>query len=240
MALKVIGHRGARVEAPENTLRAFQLAVDGGADMIEVDVHLTADGEVVIMHDYTLERMTGHDGTIADMAWPELQQAVITDDRWPEVAEGIPTLAQTLDLCARGRIEINIEIKTPKNGEPAIVDAVHGVVAAAGFPPDKVLVSSFSDMIVRYVATHYPQYGLAALFLKHPSDLAALPGTVIHPPVKLINADFMAAAKQAGKAVNAWTINEPDVWQRMADLGVDGITTDDPRGLRRWLMEEKR
>lgn len=235
MALTVIGHRGARVEAPENTLLAFRKAIDAGADMIECDVQRTADNRLVIMHDPYIDRMTNMTGTVTELTWNQLAQAIVGGEKWPESAEKIPELADVLAVCAQGGIAINIEIKASEEEARALVDMVIDVVRQQRFPQNDVLLSCFDKRATEYMADQYSEFTVASLFKFDPGDLDQLPGTVIHPPMKIVDEQFMQRAKDAHKKVNVWTVNDPAQWQRAIELGVDGITTDDPRGLRTLL-----
>lgn len=239
MAVRVIAHRGARTEAPENTMAAFRLAVDAGADMIEFDVQRSRDGQVVVMHDPSLDRMTDKTGLIAELPWSELSKATVGGRKWPDSKERIPLLHEVLALAAESGIEVNIELKPAGDNYRDLADTAIDTVRRSGFPPEAVLISCFNWDALRYIQQAYPEYKLAALYKTRPEDPLNLPGTVIHPEFATVDAAFMAAAHAAGKQVNVWTLNRPEEWERALELGADGITTDEPRLLRQFLRERQ-
>lgn len=217
---QVIGHRGASASAPENTLAAFRLAVAQGADGVELDVRMAADGLLVVQHDAYLS-----DG--------RLVRATLRSDLPPSV----PTLGEVL---AAGPWFVNIEIKNDPD-EPGhdpsgvLVDAVAAEVAAhrAG---GRVLVSSFDWPTVRRVRSVAP--GLATAWLVWtgtPGDprawssrAAGAGAQALNPQDALVDAELVAAAHGAGLAVNVWTVDDPDRIRALARLGVDAVITNDP------------
>lgn len=220
----VFAHRGASTAAPENTVEAFVLAAEMGADGIELDARRTADGAVVVHHDAHLP-----DGrAIVDLAQPDLPVRV-------------PTLAAALDACEP--LVVNIEIK---NMEPdpdrdptdSVAVAVVGEVQRRRCQ-DRVLVSSFNlDTIdrVRQLDTTIP----TAFLVTWETDAAALIDRTVrhghrtlHPWDAMTDAALVEAAHAAGLLVNVWTVDEPDRIVELVDFGVDGIVTNVPDVARR-------
>ena len=222
----VLGHRGSPRRARENTLEAFALAREDGADGVELDVHRTRDGALVVHHDADIEGfgvLAAHDlDAIRDtFAW-------------------LPTLAEVLDEC-RGLL-VNIEIKnSPRDLDfDADETVAAGVVDLLGTRggTDRVLVSSFHLPTIDRVHALAPDVATGYLFVMDPTPLDAVGAAVVgghravHPFFGVL-ADRAAdtvleEAHTVGVAVNTWTVNEPDEIARLAAAGVDAIVTDVP------------
>lgn len=222
----VLAHRGARRRAPENTLEAFAVARDLGADGVELDVRRTRDGVLVLHHD-----PAPPDGPVL---------AAIDHAEVRERFPSIPTLPEALDVCAG--LLVNVEIKNlPWEGDfdaaESVADAVVDLVAARG-GRDQVLVSSFHLPTVDRVHERDPALPTAFLFIAGMDvvdvvDLSADHGHVaVHPEMRALGGpdahEFVAHAHERGLAVNVWTVNEPSDMARLADLGVDALVTDVP------------
>jgi glycerophosphoryl diester phosphodiesterase len=220
----VLAHRGANRVAPENTVPAMREAVARGADGVELDVHGTADGALVVRHD-------------ADTPAGPLGELTLADVR--RELPDVPTLAEVLDVC-RGRL-VNVEVKdTDPRAAEALVDLLATRRRALGDPPDDVpddvLVSSFDLAVVDHVRdldpdvpTGFLSFGLdphSALVLAAEHGHAA-----VHPDVwTLANVDVAAFATRAhdlGRQVNVWTVNDAAQVELLRDAGVDGVITDD-------------
>lgn len=215
---RIYAHRGASADAPENTLAAFDLARSLGADGIEFDVRVTADGKPIIHHDPVLA-----DGrTIAETASADLPAEV-------------PALAAALEACLGGIV--NVEIKNLP-GEPgfdpdcALVDLVVAAIGASSVPWDDIVVSSFHPPTLDRVRALVPDAATAVLTFVEPTardsiDLAVAGGHgIVHPFHAFVDAPFMEAARAAGLLVNTWTVDDPERMQALAALGVDGIVTN--------------
>ena len=218
----VIGHRGASQAFPENTLAAFQGAIDQGADGIELDVRRTADGALVLSHDDTLP-----DGT------------VVVETAFTALPSGMADLAQALDVC-RPLAVVNIEIKNwPEDKD---FDATEQVAARvvelleerAELDDGRTLISSFHLPTIDRVHDLAPQLATAWLLglvedAGGLTDRAAEHGHVaIHPHHAFVNGDLVERAHAAGLKVNTWTCDDPDRIRWLADLGVDGLVTNVP------------
>jgi glycerophosphoryl diester phosphodiesterase len=232
--ITVTAHRGFSGENPENTLASFRAAIAVGADMIELDVHLTRDNEVVVIHDDTLERTTDGKGNVADKTLAELK-ALDAGFRFnPRFAgERIPTLAEVLDV-ARGRIRVNIELKKGKNFPytmEELADRTLAVVEKAGMT-DQVLFSSFDPAAVDRIREIAPRLPIAVITQKPWLTPEETGGGKLYPAInssfKNLNEKNIRLAHAAGIEVHAWTVNTPADMEKVISLGVDGIITNHP------------
>lgn len=228
----VVAHRGASAEAPENTLAAFRRALEIGADAVELDVHLSADGHPVVLHDPLLQRTTDGAGLVRDHPLDVLRR--LDAGRWfgeAYAGERVPTLAEALDLLRR--VRVIVEIKNGPIYYPGIAARVASVVAEVGHPA--VTVSSFDHPVLLEVAAAAPALPTAVLFAARPVApvrLAADAGArYLHPHWAYATADLVAAAHAAGLLVECWTADEPEAQRHLAAAGVDGIMTNHPARL---------
>ena len=211
----IIGHRGASADAPENTLAAFALALEQGADGIELDVQLCADGVPVVMHDDTVDRTCDGVGRVGDLTLAELQLLSIAGDH------PIPTLDDVFALLGR-RALYNVELKALGLSDGGLAAAVAGVIAAHNVA-DQVLISSFSPFTVRAAQRAMPA-GVAVALLRAAAD---------HPEYHLVDEALMAWARRRGLRVNVWTLDDPVEARRLIRLGVHGIITNRPEVLKK-------
>jgi glycerophosphoryl diester phosphodiesterase len=217
----VYGHRGTRLGAPENTLRAMQRAVDQGADGIELDVRLCGSGEVIVLHDADLKRVAGV--PIAVTA------ATLADLRGIDVGEGerVPLLDDAMALVlAAGRL-LNIELKPDVPNPQALVERVAArVLARPAAEHEAIVVSSFSARMCRALAAALPRVAIGFLFDHAPDELPAGIAAV-HPHQALADAEAISRCRAQGLAVNVWTVNDPERARALASAGADGLITDD-------------
>lgn len=235
---RIVAHRGASFEAPENTLAAFKRAWALGVEAVELDVRLTKDGEVVVIHDPTTARTAGVDRAVADQTLAELQ--ALDAGGWKHLkyrGERIPTLAQALATIPPGRTMF-VEIKTGRETARAIADVIrtalptNATVALQGFDPDALgaLAAALPDALAywtvdppldeadqplpytRAVIDEATRRGLPALALDH----------------RGVTDEFLAAARNAGLLVDVWTVNEPPLLAAWATRDVRWIETDRP------------
>jgi glycerophosphoryl diester phosphodiesterase len=221
----IIAHRGASAAARENTLEAFALAADLGADWVELDVRLSADGAIVVLHD---DRFA--DG-----------RAVLETDA-ADRPDGVCLLEEALDVCDRAGLRVNVEIKAVP-GEvdhhvaPTLTDATRELLDARyGGDDDRrseILVTSFWPATLnRFHDNSDIATGLLTVSFDQPLDTVARTGkrghVAVNPWDGLVDEAYMDAARQAGVMVNVWTVNDPDRMRQLARLGVDGIITDVP------------
>jgi glycerophosphoryl diester phosphodiesterase len=208
---RIIAHRGASAHHPENTIAAFRGAAAAGADMVELDVRVTADGRLAVHHDADLS-----DGRpIAAALFADL----------PDV---VPSLAAALDACAG--MGVNVEIKSDTGATDA-ADLVVGL-AAERSGRDEVLVSSFEWAVIERVRTLDPTVATAYLVVAPADDdvgrVARAGHRALHPWFGAVTDDLIRRCHDAGLAVNCWTCDDPTRIVELASWGIDGICTNDP------------
>ena len=231
----VIAHRGASGEAPENTLAAFSLAMEQGAQVIELDVHMTKDGYPVVIHDATLDRTTSGAGLVREKSLAELQ--ILDAGSWFGVqfsGERISTLEEVV-TWARGRVGLAIEIKNAPVRYRSIEASITGVLERHNALQDHE-VFSFDHLCVRRIKAMEPSLLTGVCYVAEPVDHNALAlaasATVLHPMFHYICSDTVRDAHIAGLLVFPWTVNTHQDIQEMAALGVDDIVTDFPERVR--------
>ena len=215
----LIGHRGASAIAPENTLKAFQKAIDLKADYVEFDVHQSMDGELIVIHDPNTFRSTGHKGSIEKMTLAEIKELDAGE------GEKIPTLDELIQL-AKGKIGLQLEIKASGVAQK-IVDALRNSDLI-----ESTIVSSFMHKELLEVQKIEPKLKLAALIFgvrKNKQIQSAIDNQFeyIHPQYKFIKKSFIDAAHEKGIKVNAWTVDSRDDMEKLIAMGIDGIITND-------------
>jgi len=236
-----IAHRGANQVAPENTLRAFQEALNRGADGIELDVRLSADGVPVVIHDATVEATTDGSGAVANMTFAQLR--TLDAGGWLDPAfkgERIPSLEEVLDTFG-GRTVLNLELKGAQVFDNDLVPTVVDLLERHELQQE-VLVSCFNPYLLRQVRRLAPRVPLALLYTNSPLPLRRLADLLlgeqpaaIHPHHTNVSERLVAHAHELGVRVNVWTIDDPQRMRVLADGGVDGIITNKPALLRRVL-----
>ncbi len=216
--LTVIGHRGARSLAPENTLASIRAAKACGADLVEVDVRLTKDGFLVVIHDETIDRTTDGSGKVEEMT---LEDISLLD---AGSGERVPTLTEAARLAQELKIGIVVEMK-----EEGLEDLVVGELSGR-----RAIVTSFRHESVREIKDLSDlKTGIIISSLPiNPVDLAlAAEADSIFP--RIISPNLFKKARRAGIEVYPWTINDPDQVRWLNRLGADGIVTDDPCAVRK-------
>lgn len=233
---QVIGHRGAPAETPENTLAAFRRALTLGVDAVEVDVHLSADGEPVVIHDPVLGRTTDGHGLVGSLSLAALRH--LDAGRWfgdGFAGERIPTLLEALDVLRP--VRVIVELKNGPVRYPGMAERVAAVVRASGH--GAVTISSFDHPLLREVRAVAPSLETAVLYSArpvHPLRLAEDVGAgILHPFWHYLTPDVVAAAHEARLRVETWLVDEPDDLARVVAMGVDGIMTGHPERLRTML-----
>ncbi|TXT62865.1 MAG: Glycerophosphoryl diester phosphodiesterase [Promethearchaeota archaeon] len=223
----LIGHRGANKEAPENTLKSFQKAIDLGADYIEFDIHLSKDREIVIMHDDNTYRTTGHQGIIKQMTLSELKALDCGE------GEQIPTLQELIHL-AKNKIGLQCEIKA----EGLVIDLVKILKKEALI--ENTIVSSFKHGELIKVQQEEPRLKIAPL---EPTGTGWLTDWIqkkkiidnaakqnyygVHPLYRLVNKELIEYAHKKELKVNVWTVDSKRAMEKLIDQGIDGIITND-------------
>jgi glycerophosphoryl diester phosphodiesterase len=227
-------HRGGAAAGDENTAEAFGRAIALGYRYLETDVHATADGVPVVLHDPDLERVSGTAGLVAQLRWADLATVRVSG------AAAVPRLDDV--LAAWPQTRFNIDVKADPAAGPAVA-AVRAVGAA-----DRVLLASFDDRrLARLRALAGPavvtSLGRRAVARLRAASLAGLPfrpaATVVaaqvpmrYGPVTVVDRRLLSCAHRAGLQVHVWTVDEPDEMRRLLDMGVDGIMTDRVEALR--------
>ena len=234
----VIAHRGGRKWAPENTMAAFRMSLAAGVNGIELDIHRCNTGELVVIHDEDVERTTGGAGLIKDMTYSEISR--LSAGLWfgPQFAgERIPLLEEVLDLVD-GQIMLNIEIKNTPIKYDGIEDDLIKLLNQYRHK-EKLIISSFDHQILSCIHAQAPSYCLAvlaeAIFVDIGQYAREVGAKFWHPAFDCLRADVLSAAHKAGLRVNAWTMNSTDQWSQGLTMGLDGIVTDDPKGLLTFL-----
>jgi len=235
-----LAHRGGGREHPENTMVAFQAAVDLGYRYLETDVHVTADGVVAVFHDDSLERLTGAAGPIGERRWADLRDLRVRG------SEPIPTLDEVLETWPDARVNID-----PKHD--AVVEPLAAVLRAHR-AVDRVCVGAFSrrrlaqlrSALGEDLCTSLSPAGTAALRARSwglptarwiEAPCAQVPLRAAGLPV--VDRRTVATAHRLGLVVQVWTVDDPTEMHRLLDLGVDGIITDRPTVLREVLQARR-
>lgn len=235
----VVAHRGGAALAPENTLAAFENALKIGVDMVECDVHLSKDGELIVMHDSIVSRTTDGSGAIRDLTLAEIKKlnaaAKFPDKRWSPQA--VPTLEEVLDLV-KGKAGIQIEIKVVGlERYSGIEQKVVAAVNARGMTND-VIVISFDFPTIQEIKKIEPHIKTGALVR---SDWAMMRSTeqmfreiqstgadYFMPAYGVLTEEMVQLFHARGLKIGAWTVNAEADMRRLAGLGVDAITSDRP------------
>ncbi len=249
-----LAHRGASASAPENTLEAFRLAVESGAGGLELDVHMTRDGEIVVLHDPTVDRTTEGTGPVSGMSLSEVRRLdagyrFASDGAHPYRGKGVlvPTLAEVFREFPE--VVVNMDIKEHR---PGFEEAVLREIWAAG-AGGRTLVASWDFGTIRRfrrlsggrVPTAASRFEIGAFYVSSRLRLErllrpaydALQVPVRHRGLELVTRRFLDAAHDRGVRVDAWTIDEAGEMRRLLDLGVDGIMSDRPGVLEEVLRE---
>lgn len=231
----VLGHRGARHAAPENTHAAFELSRIEGAAGVELDVRLVKTGEIVVMHDTTLTRVTNKADrrTVEQLTWAEAQSADIGK------GEKVPLLSDVLDWAAQHDQVVNVEVKSDVRRRRDLLRGVVDLLARHPHAPRGVLLSSFDPRFIWRLSRALPNIPSAFLFhTKSPMARAAalvgaatfsrLGARAVHPEHVLVTEARMAAWRSKGVLVGVWTVNDPARARELSALGVDYIVSDNP------------
>lgn len=233
----VIAHRGASAYRPENTLPAYALAIEQGADMIEIDLHMTSDSNIVVAHDRDLEHF-GTSGSIAESTLAYMK-GLDAGHKKGMPAE-VPTLEEVLDDYG-GQIPFNLEIKWAEHGDyPGLEAATLEALDSRGLLAT-TLFSSFRESILRELRRLAPESRIALLIdpldtednrnrmVERALDLGA---EAVNPHYLQVNASVVEAAHAHGLAVYTYTVDEEDQMRRVVEAGVDGIFTNRPDRMR--------
>jgi len=235
--LWIYGHRGAAGEAPENTVPSLLAAVAEGADGVELDVQLTADGELAVVHDRDLQRLAGDPRAVESCTWRELERIPLLAPRAVSVAsqEGwrIPRLSEAV-AALPGRFVVNVELKRHGASREAFAERVAAALAAR----PQVVVSSFDGDLLRRLRRVAPATAIAPLAERPSRELLHLArelgAVALHVGRLGVDPGLVEAAGREGWPVHAYTVNTVGEALRLAGLGVAGVFTDHPG----WLGRE--
>ncbi|MCD8155546.1 MAG: glycerophosphodiester phosphodiesterase [Clostridiales bacterium] len=230
---EIFGHRGASGYAPENTLEAFALAVEQKADGVELDVQLSKDGELVVIHDETLDRTTNGTGLVMNYTLEELKTFTVSangPERYPNAK--IPTLREVLELMKQTGTKVNIELKTGEIWYPDIEKKTVALVKELGME-DKIIYSSFNHYSVMAVKEIDPEAETAFLLGHVPLDVEKQaremdvqglhPGTVhMHMP------SVRKAYLDSGLNLRVWTVNEEEDMRDLIGAGIKAVISNYP------------
>jgi glycerophosphoryl diester phosphodiesterase len=230
--LIIYGHRGARFEAPENTIPGFRHALSIGLRAVEFDVRLTADDQLVVIHDATVDRTTNGAGAVADLTFDEIRalDARSTFANWPEPCI-VPTLAEVLDVVGHQEsLEVEIKKDTPVRLE-RIVPMVLAELALRDLP-GRVFVTSFDIYALELAQRHAPDQERGYIgawdspeFVETALRLGATRACI---PFKTGSAEIVKAAQEAGLSVNGWPCNTREEFDEHLARGVDTLCSDAP------------
>jgi glycerophosphoryl diester phosphodiesterase len=242
-----LAHRGASALAPENTIEAFRLAVEAGAGGLELDVHMTRDRHIVVIHDATVDRTTNGSGAVAEMTRAELRGLDAGYNFSPDGGLSRPYRGRGVRVSTLGEVlevfpgvAVNIEIKA---GTPGIEETVLGVLREANALGRALVVSTPHDIVKRFrkasggnVSTGASRLEIGVFYISSRLRLErlvrpaydALQVPLRHRGIPVVIPRFVRAAHARGVRVDAWTINQADEMSRLLDLGVDVIMTDRP------------
>jgi glycerophosphoryl diester phosphodiesterase len=247
----IIGHRGASRDAPENTLESFRLAWEQGADGIEADFRLSADGRIVCMHDASSGRTAGVDLVIADSTMKELRRLDV--GRWKgSVWTGavIPTLDEILAALPH-ESWLFIELKSGRE----IISPLGTVLQASGCSAERIRLLSFDAALIAELKVRLPDWSACWLCEYHrtvPCALWSPSREQVHETLRtsgaaglasanraILDQDFVAALKQSGREVHVWTVDSPTAARQLCDMKVDSIMTNRPGWLRQKIAATK-
>jgi len=232
----IYAHRGASALAPENTLAAFLLALQAGADGIELDVMLSQDKELLVIHDSTVDRTTDGSGKVAEMPLAALRE-LDAGTRFGEEFRGekLPTLAEVFETVG-GKMRINVELK---NYAQPLDDLTSRVIALTErfHLADSVLLSSFNPINLSKARRQNPK--IRRGLLVSPGDRLMLgaggrlfPYHALHPYYEDVTPEMAADLRARGKQLNTWTVDDPQALLRLHSIGVDGIISNNPAAAR--------
>lgn len=229
----IFGHRGASAYAPMNTIPAFELAHKQGADAVELDVHLTKDGALVVVHDFFVDKTTDGEGEVAEMTLEDIKS--LDAGAWfaPEFRGiEIPTLDEVFEVVGK-KLLINVEIKSLSASADGTEEAVAQCIQRHAMQ-ERVIVSAFNPKVLKRFRPLMPDLPLG--YLLSPEAMVGSTQVVVNPHSydashlnhELITDSQMAWAKEHGHIVNVWTVNDPARARQLALKGVHGIMSDYP------------
>jgi glycerophosphoryl diester phosphodiesterase len=240
----LLGHRGASLDAPENTLEAFLLAHAQGADGVELDVQLCSTGEVVVCHDYFLDRLAGLPWEVAKTSWRRLRQLDVGTPLGFAPAR-IPLLAEVLDALPR-HLLVNVELKSEHLDDGGLTARTLSVIREANAEA-RTVVSSFNPLCLFRLAAWAPKLRRGLLLNPEGSILVSghfllplLSPYSVHPYFLDCTPGRMRTWREGGYAVAVWTVDDPEEARRLSSLGATHLITNAPGKLREALRSPGR
>lgn len=233
----VTAHRGYSAVAPENTLPAFQMAIDQGCEWAELDVQMTRDGVVMVTHDTSLRRCTGRNENIYDLTYNEVRK--LDAGRWfgqKYTGAKVPTLEEVLDLC-KGKIQLNIEIK-PNAATPELEAETIRIIREKGFAQDCTITSQSYETLckVKELAPEIRTGYILALGVGSYYDLPAADFFSVQST--FITSGMVQQIHKRSKTISAWTVNREEDASELLSIGVDDLITDKPDMIQQLLSED--
>lgn len=227
----IYGHRGASAHAPENTLEAFRLAMEMGADGFELDVHLSKDGQLVVIHDETVDRTTDGTGVVRELTLEQLKELDASNSMAGYKGCRIPTLKEVYALIQDTHHIVNVEIKTDECDYPGIEEKCLALAKEMGIE-ERIIYSSFNHYTLLKMRQLKPDVKLGMLFgdiMVKPWEYAKqLNVDYLHPmKLNIYTSDFAKNAVEAGYGINMWTVNDKETIAYCLEQNV-GIITNYP------------
>lgn len=231
--VKIFAHRGSSKEAPENTLKAFEIAIEEGVDGIELDVQLTKDGEIVVIHDETIDRVSNGNGYVKDYTLEELRQFSFHNHMKQFEGIKIPTLEEVLELMRPTDLKINIELKTSIIWYPDIEKKVVNLVKEKGMMK-QIIYSSFNHYSIKKILELDPLADTAFLMsdviLDAPRYAINAGVKGIHPAVCQMDMDgVLKQYIESPCEIRVWTVDHVEMIKKMIQNGVEAIITNYPQ-----------
>ena len=218
--VKVLGHRGCAGIEPENTIRAFKRAMDLCVDFIELDVRMSRDKKLVVIHDDKVDRTTNGNGYVRDLTFEEMRKLDAGK------GEKIPSLEEAIDLLKKGKQRIAIEIK-----EPDTLEGILKIVTKEGLS-SKVIIVSFWHNVLKRIKEIEPEIKTGAIFVGRPVDTVSIAkaaqSELLCLKHKFIDEEVVVECHKNDIEVNAWVVNDIEDIEKMKELGVDIISSDYP------------
>ncbi|WP_438431380.1 glycerophosphodiester phosphodiesterase [Gorillibacterium sp. sgz500922] len=239
---KILAHRGAAGEAPENTMAAFRLAVEQGADGIELDIQMSKDGELIVIHDETLDRTTDGTGLVVKQTAAELRRLDAAKGRSDFRGERLPLLREVLDFLQPTGLALNVELKNGIVLYEGMEEKAVALIREYGME-SRTIFSSFNHYSLVKLADLAPEIERAILYtagLYEPWSYARLVGAdALHPLFYSIYPEIVQGAHAAGVKVRPYTVDDEPTMRRMLACEVDAIITNYPARLKA-ILEEAR
>ncbi len=240
MLPKIIAHRGASADAPENTMAAFRLAIVQHAEGIELDIQMSKDGKLVVIHDENLQRTTDRKGAVAELNYEEIRRADASNGFARYRGEPVPLLEEVMELIAPTELMLNIELKNGIIRYEGMEQKVVQMVREFGMER-RVVYSSFNHYSMIETAKLAPQTESALLYasgLYEPWKYALQIGAGgLHPQFLSIDKEIVRRSQEAGIKVRPYTVNKEKDMRTMISYGVDAVITNYPLRMKRILSE---